>query len=80
MSPRHLARCFEQEGTSIAGYIRAARLAAIADDLIDPRMAAVSISEISMTWGLSNFSHLSKLFKQTHHMPPRDDRRRKMTR
>lgn len=80
MSPRNLARCFELNGTSIAGYIRTARLAAIAADLTNPRMESVSISEISMKWGLTNFQHLSKLFKQTYGLSPRDYRRQNMTR
>ncbi|WP_342078645.1 helix-turn-helix domain-containing protein [Yoonia sp. SS1-5] len=76
MSPRNLARCFEKEGISIASYIRQARLEAIADDLVDPRMLQASISEIAVKWGMTNFQHLSKLFKQTYGMSPRDYRNR----
>lgn len=75
MSARNLGRVFEAEGLSIAASIRQARLEAIADDLIDPRMMGATISQIAMKWGITNFQHLSKLFKQTYGVTPRDYRR-----
>lgn len=74
MSARNLARSFERDDMSIAGFIRKSRLEAIAADLVDPRMVAKSISEIACKWGITNFQHFSRLFKETYGITPRDYR------
>ncbi|WP_171207969.1 MULTISPECIES: helix-turn-helix domain-containing protein [unclassified Ruegeria] len=71
MSARNLSRVFAREGQSIAGFIRAARLEAIALDLADPRLLRMSVTEIALRWGMSNAQHLSRLFKETYGVSPR---------
>lgn len=65
LSVRRLNELFAKEGTSLAGFIRKARLDRTAREFTDPRFAAQSISEIAMKWGFNNFQHFSKLFR-TH--------------
>jgi AraC-like DNA-binding protein len=71
MSPRNLARAFRRDGKTIAAYIRQARLEAISQELIDPRFVAQSVSQIACKWGLHNFQHFSKQFKDAYGMTPR---------
>lgn len=79
MSSRNLARAFARDGKSISGYIRQARMEAIAADLTDPRFIRSSITEVSCKWGITNAQHLSKLFKDTFGQPPRAYRRAQLT-
>lgn len=79
MSARHLSRIFARDDLSIAAFIRQSRLEAIAADLIDPRMTVLSISEIACKWGITNFQHFSKLFKDAYGLPPRTYRQTRST-
>lgn len=74
MSQRNLSRVFQRENISLAAYIRHARLEAIAADLLDPALVTFSISQIACKWGISNFQHFSKLFKDTYGLTPRAHR------
>ncbi|MBT8154681.1 helix-turn-helix domain-containing protein [Epibacterium ulvae] len=79
MSQRNLARVFQREGSTIAAFIRQARLEAISQDLIDPRLVSHSVSQIACKWGLHNFQHFSKQFKDAYGMTPREWRVNKRT-
>ena len=79
MSKRNLARVFERGGETIAGCIRRSRMQAIAADLVDPLLAAHSISQLACKYGITNFQHFSKMFKDTFGMTPRAYRAAKRT-
>ena len=78
MSVRRLNEIFAKEDSSLAAYIRGARLERIAQDLEDPRLATVSISSLALRWGIGNFQHFSRIFKERFGLTPRDFRARAM--
>ena len=74
MSLHRLNDIFAKEGLSIAHEIRNARLSSVARDLIDPRFAALTMSEIAMKNGLWNLQHVSTLFRTAYGQSPKSDR------
>ncbi|MEX3009764.1 helix-turn-helix domain-containing protein [Hoeflea sp. TYP-13] len=74
MSVRRLNELFAKEGSSVAGFIRKARLDRTAQDFSDPRFTGQSISEIAMKWGFNNFQHFSKLFRAHFGVSPTEYR------
>ncbi|WP_282605074.1 helix-turn-helix domain-containing protein [Pelagibius sp. Alg239-R121] len=76
MSIRRLSEIFSKEDASIAAYIRRSRLEKIAQDLGDPRLLSLSISDIAMRWGINNFQHFSRIFKDRFSLSPREYRAR----
>lgn len=76
VSPRTLHRLFTAEQVSVGNWIRHRRLEACRLDLIDPRCAADSISNIGSRWGIPDASHLSRSFKARFGESPRELRAR----
>lgn len=74
VSVRRLSDVFKNEGTPIATQIRKVRLKRIASDLADMRFDTLSISNIAMRWGVNNFQHFSKTFRDQYAMSPREYR------
>lgn len=74
MSVRRLNEIFAKDDSSLAAYIRAARLERIARDLEDIHLSSRSISDIAMRWGISNFQHFSRIFRERYGLTPRDFR------
>ena len=70
-----LYRHFSARG-GIANYIRHERLKRCFMDLSSPVNACRSITSIAQSWGFSNSSHFSKLFKQAFSESPKDTRDR----
>jgi AraC-like DNA-binding protein len=75
ISTRYLHRLFEDEGLSVCGSIRRARLDHCRRDLLNPAFADQSISMIASRWGLSSAPHFSRLFRMTYGCSARDFRR-----
>lgn len=71
LSVRRLSEIFQIEGNSIATTIREMRMRHIAADLIDPRYARVSISELAMKWGIINLQSFSRMFQSHFGISPR---------
>ncbi|WP_433710190.1 helix-turn-helix domain-containing protein [Nocardia sp. CA-084685] len=71
ISPRYLQRLFEEDGATVAGWIRRRRLAKCCHDLSDTRLAHLSIGAICARHGLVDSSHFSKIFKEEYGIPPR---------
>ncbi|MFE7418440.1 helix-turn-helix domain-containing protein [Rhodococcus sp. NPDC057529] len=71
VSTRHLQKTFEEDGATVAGWIRTRRLEKCRRDLADPALRSVNIAAICARYGLVNSSHFSKLFKETYGMSPR---------
>ncbi|MGQ4618873.1 AraC-like ligand-binding domain-containing protein [Nocardia sp. R7R-8] len=74
ISPRYLQRLFEEDGATVAGWIRRRRLERCRHDLADGRLAHLSIGAICARHGLADSSHFSKIFKEEFGVPPREYR------
>jgi AraC-like DNA-binding protein len=75
ISTRYLHRVFEDEGLSVCGSIRTARLDRCRRDLLNPAFADQSILVIASRWGLPSAPHFSRLFRMTYGCSARDFRR-----
>ncbi|MFE5709022.1 helix-turn-helix domain-containing protein [Rhodococcus koreensis] len=71
VSTRHLQKTFEEDGATVAGWIRHRRLEKCRRDLADPALRSENIGTICARFGLVNSSHFSKLFKETYGISPR---------
>ena len=76
ISTRHLHRLFRQRGVSFATYIRTRRLQHCRDDLADPDLGALRLTEIAYRWGFSDSSHFSRCFKAAFGCTAREFRAR----
>jgi AraC-like DNA-binding protein len=76
ISAGHIHRLFRQEATTPAHYIWSRRLEMCSRDLVDPRRAGHSISEIAFSWGFNDAAHFSRAFRERFGCPPREWRRR----
>jgi AraC-like DNA-binding protein len=75
ISRRYLHKLFELEGTSVCGWIRAARLEHCRRDLLDPALAHQTILSIATRWGLPGPQNFSRMFRATYGCSPRELRR-----
>ncbi|MGC0364628.1 AraC-like DNA-binding protein [Rhodococcus sp. 27YEA15] len=71
ISTRYLQKLFEDDHTSVAGWIRSRRLDRCRRDLQDRRMSGESIGAICARHGLLDSSHFSRLFKHAYGLSPR---------
>ncbi|WP_106129804.1 helix-turn-helix domain-containing protein [Pseudosporangium ferrugineum] len=78
ISPRLLHKLFQEQGTTVAGSIRAARLERCRADLADPLHAACPAGQIAARWGFANYAHFSNLFRATYGVGPRDWRHHRL--
>ncbi|AON56809.1 hypothetical protein Hsc_4554 [Herbaspirillum seropedicae] len=74
LSVRYINQLLEKEGTSLSRLIWRRRLELVAEDLIDPRVSALSISTIAFNRGFNDLAHFSKSFRQRYAKTPRDYR------
>lgn len=70
-SKRYLHMIFRPENCSISDYIVQARLAHSREDILDPRHARRSITEIAYSWGFNSSNHFSRCFKREFGVSPR---------
>lgn len=68
---RHVHRLFEQDGMTIATYIRHERLGRCRDDLRDPAQSGQSITQIALGWGFGDSAYFSNAFKREFGLSPR---------
>ncbi|MER5643754.1 helix-turn-helix domain-containing protein [Streptosporangium sp. NPDC002524] len=74
ISTRHLYTLFEEEGRTVAAWIRERRLEHCRRDLADPSLGNRSIHAIATRWGFTNKSHFSRAFRARYDMTPSDYR------
>lgn len=74
VSLRQLHGKFSEEGQTVSAYIRHERMRRIRDDLADPTHQLETVQTISSRYGLTDASHVSKLFKQTFRQTPSEYR------
>lgn len=70
VSLRQLHGKFAEENQTISAYIRNERMRRIRDDLADPTHRDETVQTVSSRYGLTDASHVSKLFKQTYGQTP----------
>lgn len=76
VSVRQLHKVFEREGHTVAGWIRARRLAAVCRDLTDPGLADHPIRVLAARRGFVDAPHFNRLFRAEHGCTPGEFRRR----
>ncbi|MFO1154219.1 MAG: helix-turn-helix domain-containing protein [Rhodospirillales bacterium] len=74
ISTRQLHRLFKESGTPFGAFVRRRRLERCRDDLADPRLRPLPMTEIAYRWGFSDSSHFSRCFRATFGCTARDFR------
>ena len=74
MSPRYVHMLFAQIGISTSSWIRTQRLERCRDDLRSRAYRDCSIAEVAYTWGFTDPSHFTRIFKQQYGLGPREYR------
>jgi AraC-like DNA-binding protein len=70
ISVRYLYRLFQEQGRSVAGWIRQRRLERSRLDLLDPALADRSIGATAARWGFANDAHFNRVFRAAYGLPP----------
>ena len=76
VSPRHVNRLFQAEGSSTGQWIKRMRLERCAVALVDSESIATPVSQIAFNAGFSDISHFCKDFKRRYGLTPRQYRRK----
>lgn len=76
VSTRHIHKLFAGEELTLNRYIRAERLAACRRMLEDPAFADASITDIALHWGFYDLPHMSRCFRESFGMAPKEVRLR----
>jgi AraC-like DNA-binding protein len=74
ISLRYLHKLFQEQGMTVAGWIRQRRLEACRRDLADPALASRPVAVIAARWGYTSASHFGQVFRAAHGMPPQEYR------
>ncbi|MFI1829341.1 helix-turn-helix domain-containing protein [Streptomyces sp. NPDC020412] len=83
VSIRYLYKVFQEQGLTVAAYIRERRLERCRRDLADPDLRTRSVQAIASKWGFTDPAQFSRAFRRTFGMTPTDCRHhavQKMTR
>jgi len=75
VSPRYLQQLFERQNTTFTSYIKARRLERCRIDLIDPKHAGQSVTDIAFRWGFRDGATFSRSFKSAFGISPREARK-----
>ncbi|MCZ2839121.1 helix-turn-helix domain-containing protein [Modestobacter sp. VKM Ac-2985] len=76
ISTRQLHKVFSRHALTVAGHVRARRLALVRRDLGDPARRGEPVAAIARRWGIVDASHLSKAFRTRYGLSPREHRER----
>ncbi|WP_200209696.1 helix-turn-helix domain-containing protein [Micromonospora coerulea] len=76
LSLRSLHRLFEGSGTTVTALIRTGRLERCFRDLADPRLRHLTVRQIANRCGFRDPAHLSRAFRATYGLSPREHRER----
>ncbi len=75
VSTRYIHKLFAHEDQTITRYIRSERLQACHRALADPACDGFSITDIALQWGFYDLPHMTRYFRETYGMTPREFRR-----
>jgi AraC-like DNA-binding protein len=75
ISLRYLHKLFQEQGTTVAGWIRQRRLEGCRRDLADPALASRPVAAIAARWGFSSASYFGQVFRAAHGISPQEYRR-----
>ena len=75
ISTRHLHGLFQEQGATVAGWIRTQRLEHCRRDLFDPAQAGRPVAAIAARWGFVDAAHFSRVFKTAFGHAPSELRR-----
>lgn len=62
ISTRYLQKLFEEQGLSVANWIRRRRLERCRRDLADPAQDGLPVRVIATRWGFTSESHFNRIF------------------
>jgi AraC-like DNA-binding protein len=79
ISLRYLHKLFQQEGHTVAGYIRERRLEQCRRDLADRQLAARPIHAIAARWAFTSPAYFSQTFRSAYGLSPRQFRQQHAT-
>ncbi|MEU6428019.1 helix-turn-helix domain-containing protein [Microbispora sp. NPDC046973] len=74
ISVRQLYKIFQEQGVTVAAWIRRCRLERCHRDLADPRLRSRPIQSIAARWGFTDAGTFSRAFRAAYGMSPRDHR------
>jgi AraC-like DNA-binding protein len=74
ISLRYLHKLFQEEGHTVAGWIRQRRLERCRRELADPQLATRPVHAIAARWGFTNPAHFSQVFRSAYGQSPRQFR------
>jgi AraC-like DNA-binding protein len=74
ISLRYLHKLFQQDGHTVAGWIRTRRLEQCRRDLANPQLAARPIHAIASWWGFISPARFSQAFRNAYGLSPRQYR------
>ncbi|MEX2126126.1 MAG: helix-turn-helix domain-containing protein [Woeseia sp.] len=74
VSTRYVHKLFAGEALTLNRYIRAERLIACRRMLADPAFAKLSITEIALHWGFYDLPHMSRCFRESFGVAPKEFR------
>lgn len=77
VSARYVSGLLRDHGFSYRHYVLAQRLIRCASDLIDPRLARRTVTDIAFSWAFCDSAHFSRAFKTAYGMSPREYRAEK---
>lgn len=70
VSTRHVHALFEPEGISVGKYIRSLRVAGCRRTLENTVSAQWSLTDIALSWGFYDLSHMTRCFREEFGAPP----------
>jgi AraC-like DNA-binding protein len=74
VSPRHIQRLFERDGTTFSAFLLQARLARAIQMLGDPHAAGRTIAAIALESGFGDVSYFNRTFRRNYGATPSDIR------
>ncbi|MEV8633658.1 helix-turn-helix domain-containing protein [Streptosporangium sp. NPDC051023] len=70
ISVRHLYHLFEEQGLTVAAWIRRCRLERCRHDLADPAQRFLPVHAIAARWGFASNAHFSRVFRAAYGLSP----------
>ncbi|MER7488427.1 helix-turn-helix domain-containing protein [Streptomyces sp. NPDC126497] len=75
ISTRSLYKLFQEEGLTVAAWVRERRLENCRRALADPALNSRPVHAIAARWGFTDSAHFSRAFRAAYGMPPKEYRR-----